>query len=352
MSWITLHENNAESFDYIGLGALADCTRCTVSEELNGVYECEFVYPTTAIYADEIKEGRIVKVKTHMPDDQLFRITSVSATMTDSIRAKAVHISYDLTGSVLPPNTISGTVQQILTYILNHGVYDCGFTGTTDKTISGTISNNIPQPVRSMLLGTQGSVLQKLGGEYEFNNKTVILHNNRGTDNGLRLRVGYNLQDYVEESGIDNTYTHVYPYARYTPEGGVESVICLSDGVIAITSPYDIGVEKVKLLDLSDKFQGGTTVTEQQLRNAANAFILENHPGQLATNIKYTWNAESDNTPINLGDTVKVYGSDGVIATAKIVKVKYDSLMERPLSIELGKVKQSLTQELKRAIGR
>ena len=46
-----------------GLGRLTECSECTVTEERNGIFECEFKYPITGRFYDTmINDGGIVAV--------------------------------------------------------------------------------------------------------------------------------------------------------------------------------------------------------------------------------------------------------------------------------------------------
>ena len=42
-----LYDVGETRFESNGLGRLADCLSCMVTEERNGIYECKFSYPVT-----------------------------------------------------------------------------------------------------------------------------------------------------------------------------------------------------------------------------------------------------------------------------------------------------------------
>ena len=58
-----LFEKDASGFDYNGLGRLRDCISCTVTEERNGIYECDFEYPVDGARFEDIQIGRIIVVE-------------------------------------------------------------------------------------------------------------------------------------------------------------------------------------------------------------------------------------------------------------------------------------------------
>ena len=57
-----LYDTNEVYFTSNGLGRLRDCISCTVTEERNGIYECDFEYPVRGAQYDKIKLGRIIGV--------------------------------------------------------------------------------------------------------------------------------------------------------------------------------------------------------------------------------------------------------------------------------------------------
>ena len=57
-----LYESNETQFTSNGIGPLSDALECTVTEERNGEYICELVYPVDGKRFDDIQEGRIIGV--------------------------------------------------------------------------------------------------------------------------------------------------------------------------------------------------------------------------------------------------------------------------------------------------
>ena len=52
-----LYESTETSFTLNGIGRLSDMARCIVTEERNGIYECEFDYPVDGRLYSEITIG-------------------------------------------------------------------------------------------------------------------------------------------------------------------------------------------------------------------------------------------------------------------------------------------------------
>ena len=90
-----LYDSNEVSFTSNGLGRLRDCTNCIVTEERNGIYECDFEYLVNGQTYEKIQVGRIVAVEHDDTGDvQPFDIMSVSRAIDGVISVHCVHISY------------------------------------------------------------------------------------------------------------------------------------------------------------------------------------------------------------------------------------------------------------------
>ena len=92
-----LYECNETNFDTNGLGRLRDCLSCVVTEERNGVYECDFTYPVSGQNYELIKLGRIIVVAHDDTGDvQPFDIVSHTRGIDGTVDFHCVHISYRL----------------------------------------------------------------------------------------------------------------------------------------------------------------------------------------------------------------------------------------------------------------
>mgnify|MGYP000711283012 CR=1 FL=1 len=59
----TLYGKTENNFTYNGIGFLIDATKCIVTEERNGSYECLLQYPITGQWYAQIEDGCIIKAK-------------------------------------------------------------------------------------------------------------------------------------------------------------------------------------------------------------------------------------------------------------------------------------------------
>ena len=347
--------NSAETdFTRNGIGWLKDCTKCTSTEELNGIFECEFSYPITGNFYKEIVPDRIIKVKPNEnATPQLFKIYRTSKPINGIVKIYCQHISYDLNGNTVTPFTLSTTnATTVLNAILDHCYYAHRFTAVSYSNTRSKFDLKIPVSARKCLGGMEGSVLDNFKGEFEFDNFTIKHYNNRGQDNGVTIQYGKNLTDITADTSIADVYTSVYPYA--TDEDG--DYYELPEKVIELPSKSKYGEPRTLPLDLSDKFDSETRITSELLRQYANAYISNNKIDEIKQNIKVSfvqlWQSKEYETislleRVKLGDIVTVkYPALGVSVKAKVIKTTYDVLNEKYTEIELGQAKSNFANTL------
>lgn len=207
-----------------------------------------------------------------------------------------------------------------------------------------------PKTVRTFLLGEDGDTVQNIyGGEYEWNNYSVYLHENRGSNKGVKIRYGKNLIDLTQEENIENTITGIYPI--WKSDG---TVVELPEKVVHAANASNFPFYRTVVQDLTSEFD--QMPTEEELREAATVFIqnegigipevsLEVNFVNLSDTMEYSGVANLQS--VNLGDTVTVEFPDlGVSAEQKVTKTEYDVLNERYTSVTIGTVKDSLTNLL------
>jgi hypothetical protein len=202
-----------------------------------------------------------------------------------------------------------------------------------------------------LLGGQQGCVLDVWGGEYEFDNYVIKLHQHRGADNGVTIEYGKNLTDVTQERNITETYTHIMPYATYTSETDGDITVTLTEKVLPLTIAENVGHQKALIVNFTDKFSENEPVTEQALRLKAAAFVQNSSLGTPKVNIKAAfvslWQTEEYKSiapleRVKLCDTVTVrFVKLGVSAKAKVIKTVYDTVTERYISVEIGDVQSS-----------
>lgn len=363
-----LYEKTEQDFSHNGIGFLSDAVKATVTDERNGVYEMILQYPTTGMWYDKIGKGAIIKSKVNdISEPQLFRVYKASTPLKGIVTYSAEHISYDLNGiPTLGLSVENATPQESITAAMQAAVLPCPFSAWSDITNRKSIAISTPCSVRSMLGGQNCSVLSVWGGEYEFDNFTVKLHQSRGQDNGVTIEYGKNLTDIKQEESIDECYTHILPYATYNrdPEGEYDEnaeaekvYIYLAKRVLPISNAENLGHTKAYIVDLSKQFSEDEQITEQALRAKALDFLAENASlgapkVNLTVSFVQLWQTEEYRNiacleRVNMCDIVTVrFSKLGVESKAKVIKTVYDALKERYESITLGDAKETLADAM------
>lgn len=341
-----LYASNETNFTTNGLGALCDAISCRVSEERNGVYELEMVYPISGRGFSDISDRSVIKaIPSPYRKPQLFRVYRHTKPLSGSVTFYARHISYDLSGIPVRPFT-AGTASEAITGVPSASVINNPFEFWTDKQTAASYDYKAPANARSVLGGVSGSILDVYGGEYEFDNFTVKLYANRGRDNGVTIRYGKNLTDLEQERNISNVYTGVYPY--WVDNEGLSLVTCEPE---IVKAEGKFGFEKILIADFSSDFQEAPT--PEQLKERAERYIRDNKIGVPSVSITTNFVALDQTVEYaglrllekcDLCDTVTVqFEKLGVNVKAKIIKIVTDVLREKYESVEIGDAKANFT---------
>lgn len=348
-----LYEKNETAFSSNGLGRLRDCISCVVTEERNGIYECEFEYPIDGVNYDRIQLGRIIAVEHDETNDmQPFDIIGYSRPINGVVTFHAVHISYRQTALTVSGSNINSLSDAFT--LFGSATPTNPFTYWTDKTSTGFLASadSIPHSVRQMLGGMEGSILDAYGGEYEWDKWQVKLWASRGELKNFTIRYGVNLVDYEEEVDCSDTYNAVVPYWVGQNNKGVDIVV---KGDMQL-SPYASfnGTTRCIPLDLSEKFE--TQPTKAQVESAGISYIQQNQTYLPAQNITIDFVRISDSPEYSqfkslqtckLCDSINViFSKYNMTGQFKIVRTEYDVLQERYLVMELGTLSTSLAEAL------
>lgn len=343
-----IFDSNETAFTSNGLGRL-DAISCSVTEELNGLYELELEYPISGPrFKDLVVSNIILALPYDGADPQPFRIYRVSKAMGGRVTVSARHISYQLNWIPVMPFNYS-SLSDCLTKLKSQSVYSNPFQFVTDKTVTTGGAFTEPLPCRSMLGGVQGSVLQRYGGDYEWDKWTVNLWKRRGSDKGVRISYGKNLVDANQETNIENTYTGICPY--YINDD-TDEVITLPEKYILASTAENFPFLRIQPVDLSSEWDEPPTVA--QLRTRAQRYVTENNIGHphvsVDVNFVALWQTEEfkDVAPlerVQLGDTVTVhFDKFDLDEQARVVSYEFDVIRERYNSITIGDLRSSLAK--------
>lgn len=338
-----IYNSNETQFQNNGLGRLPDCVSCRVTEERNGVFELELVYPITGHNYDLIQIGRIIytthdATKTPQPFDIYKRSVPIDGHVTFS----AHHISYRLNGMVVTPFTVTGAAGAALAALGSHSITSCPFTFSSDRTTSLTYTVSKPDTIRRLLGGVEGSILDVYGGgDYTFN-KFNVAFGTRGADNGVTIRYGKQMTDIDAEHSTEGTYNAVVPFWSNDT-----TMVTLPEWYVSNGTP-----EALAGLDLSSEWQEAPTAA--QLRAKAQERLTNGKPWEPDENIEVSFIVQPEDYEgienlqrVVLCDTVTIaYPAAGVSAKIRVIKTEYNPLTESYNSVELGTPQTSLAQTI------
>ncbi|MBD7914565.1 phage tail protein [Clostridium sp. Sa3CUN1] len=276
---------------------------------------------------------------------KLYRIYNVVRSLY-SVTAYARPIFYDLADKVLldvrPTNKLG---EEALNIILQ----DTPFTGHSNLTTVSTsyyIRKNI---VEALLSDDENSFLNRWGGEFYCENFDVYINDRIGSDNGVRVEFGYNLNEIEEDINIENVVTRIIPvgFNGIMLEGITPWVD--SPLINKYTQPKMRVIEfsDIKVKENSDDEEGFNTIEEarEELIKQCN-LLYENGIDKPAVNYKIDMINLANTTEyknfkmlvnVNKGDTVTCYIPHLAIdVKARVIDYERDLITGEYISIELG----------------
>ena len=374
MSYPILYKANATDFRSLGLGVLKDAISCLVTEERNGRFELNMIYPISGIHADQLEVDLIIKVDTghsEISKDQRFRIDRIDKRMDGMLEVYANHVSYLAQSLVLEPvvKIENCSAQRALEIWRENMIGAHPFTVMSDiqtsRSTTLTITNQ--QNAWQALGGAESSIQNIWGGEYIFDNYRIHLRANRGGNANTLISYGRNLIDLNQEENITNTFTSIYPYAIFRDNEQKETILTLrSDSTSDVdpildseNAPY-FAHRRVLPIDFSRAFDRGEVLTNEakriRLRELAEAYLEEHEIGvpQVSMSLKFVDLTKSLNQSgltyeqLNLCDEVPVYFEKlGIRGRAKVVRVVWDVLLDQYESLDFGEMRPGLSERLR-----
>ena len=365
-----LYESNTTDFNNNGLGFIKNCTKCKVVEVRNGLYELELEMLTNDRLAGSIADSMFLKAKANPHDKpQIFEIYQMSVTNT-KITAKGQHLKYIAGGNVLGEAFDSllddgYTPEETWNRIQRYLEFDNLFEFYSDITTRASVTAGKECPIRlgDFLSGVDGSMLDTFHGEFHYDNFTIELLKNRGTDTGIAIRYGSNISSYQQDSDSSTVYSHLLPYAIVKAEDYdtgksigdkmvYASLIDLQNSNLTYKRAlaYEFSDEFTGDDDIAVVYQNGVVSNWNDLTTKLNAvaaqYVNKNYAALTEISVNITVDvAETLKNLENckLCDTVQVYFEPlGFSASAKIVKTEYDVLLEKYTKIELGTIKKTI----------
>jgi phage minor structural protein len=214
------------------------------------------------------------------------------------------------------------------------------------------LGDDVPRSVREMLGGSEGSVLDTYGGEFEWDKFDVRLWKSRGETADFSIRYGVNMTAYNDEMDSLETYSAIIPY--WSGQNEQNQPVVVWGDMVTNNEVTVSGRTECVPMDFSQDFENQPT--KQQLEDIALEYLEGHEPAIPARTIKVEFVQTQDSGSFSefkrlqkcrLCDSVRVvfprYGMNGYF---KIVKTVFDVLQERYTEMELGTLSTTLSEAL------
>ena len=358
-----LYESTETTFTTFGICPLSESTSCIVTEERNGQYTLEMEYPTDGLFFNELKVDRIILAQAHENDTQTqpFRIESISGDMGGVVQIEAVHISYMLNWVIIGRFTTnissSAGTRSPLNYWNQYVAHT--LSASNPFTMESDMSETCPTsyvigieealPLRSLLGGIEGSMLDHWHGEFEWDRFVVKYNENRGVDNGIRITYGKNLTGLDWETDVSDTYTSVVAFWKQENEG----VTTYVESDVRSVGTNTFAFQRTIVVDASSEYQSAPT--KATLNSYATSYVKRNAiTPTVSVKVEFVplWHTEeykdyADFEKLNLCDYVTiVYPPLNLELKAQVVKTEYNVLLDRYDSLEINTIQKNLADTI------
>ena len=289
-------------------------------------------------YIDDLIPNRILVANTPK-GYQAFRIGNITKTRKKiSLRAK--HISYDSENYLILDSYV---VEKDANAALEH------LNNATDNISPFTLTSNITKIAsyrcvrRSLFEALQG-VIERWGGHLYRDNFNVQVLDSIGTDNGIEIRYGKNLQEINATYNWENVITKINPVGRdglLLPE-----TYLYSDVQYEIPYTKKISFDQSNVLEEDYEDEDGVLDEEayqnaliEDLRKQATKYLSDNcYPS-----VNYTLSAHLQGIS-NIGDTIHVKDEKlNINLLTNVISYEYDCISEKYTSLQFGNFQPQLS---------
>lgn len=380
-----LYDRLESNFATAGIGVLSECTRCEVTEEVNGTYELELDYPSTGEFYDRLLNigGVVCVTHDHNGDVQPFDIYRYTAPVDGIVTFYCSHISYRLANAIKHPNTVTFSSPSALfsvladnTSTLVEAIGTFTFTDNSGYT-SGTFTTPTVYNIREAILDREqgdrfvsGSFLGVWSGEFVFDKTSVEFYKQRGQDRGVQIIHGKNISGIERDRDSGGIVSEVVPIWTNS-ETGVTTVYnpVISPNFDVYGLPWTTHTDEFMygsdilyfrvadirgaVYDISEQFETQPTAT--QAAQAARDYMSKNSTWRANDNIEIQFVDLYDSPEyadvreiekFSIGDRVTVsFPELGVYAKGvEVMTGTYDALGERFTKMQLSTIRTTLAQ--------
>lgn len=340
------YSGNWPTFPLHGTADLIDCIECYAveNEDESSEWELELTYPQGGYGFDELGLDKIILVKANdHQDPQAFRIYSIEKSIGKTVIVKAQHIGYDMINVPVKTFSKKTSASSALSAMMVNTIYGNNwkqhhFYFDTDVSQSGEFQPDTPISMRAMLLDGDDSIKGTFGGDLIFDNYHVTLKAVGGVDRDVVINYGVDLIDMSQEENNSEMITGILPfYKRSTNDESYASNPIIYGDVVY--GPGQYVIQKIEPVDLTEHFPNSVP-TVNQITAKAREWVAKEEIGipEISLTVQYATLGQD----VRIYDAIRVrFPSMGVDTKAKVVKYKYNVLLERCEEIEVGHAKSS-----------
>lgn len=324
------------NFDNNGLAVLNECILLEITEELNGQYSLELEYPVSSKKVQYLQEFNIIKV-----NEQLFRIYKVEKVQASDKRVRifANHIFYDMAYYFI--EDVRAESAPVKTAMQKALVNDLStiYTVDSDIVIANTLYMVEMSPVEAFF-----KIIERWGqGELLRDNYTVKILKQMGTDSGILIKYGKNIQGLKVTVDTTEVVTKLYPKGS----NGIklkEKYINIPNWDSSIYPPFPI-IKKVELNEATDEVTLRKMATELASVIGLSTVNIQVDFIELSRTKEYESFKQLES--VKVGDIVTVRHSEfNVDVKVKVIKIKKDVLTGLNTKVELGQPLNDLTKTM------
>lgn len=281
---------------------------------------------------------------------KLYRIFNVVKSLY-SVTAYARPLAFDLIDSVLLDVRPTGkNAQEALDIILN-GTPFKGHSNISGVNTSYYVRKNI---IDALIGDDENSFINRWGGEPYFENYDIYINDRLGTNNGVRIEFGYNLEEIEEDINIEEVATRIIPigYNGIMLDGITPWIDSSNIKKYVNIKTRVINFDDIKVKETENDEDGFNTIEEA--RQAMIKRCNELYDGGIdkpiinyninMINLKDTTGYENFKVlnEVNEGDTVTCYIKRlDIDVEARVVNIERDEITGELINIELGNVKNN-----------
>jgi len=333
---------------------LVDCIECFAEETEDecSEWELEITYPSNGYGIEQLIQesngapigiNKLILAKANSyQNPQFFRIYAIERRIGGNIGIKAQHISYDMVNIPVRPYKATGATAAV-NGLNNNAAISSRFSFSTDISSSDVFQPDTPSSMRAMLLDGDDSIHGTFGGDVIFDNCVVQLKQLGGADRDVTINYGVDLIDMEQENNFSEMVTGIYPYYKRSTNDEQYASNPIIYGSI-VNGPGTYTVPRIEAVDLTEHFPNNVP-TAAQITAKAREWVAHEEIGvpEVSLTIQYATLGQD----VRMYDAIRVIFKDlGVDTKAKVVKYRYNVLLDRCEEIEVGHAKSSALFDL------